>query len=65
MYFVVEQRLHTYRTNWTLLLFASDRESETGDYTAASTYCQAAIGVWSCPNLGFSLSNLCVSVPLW
>ena len=38
---LVEQRLHPDRTNWTLLLFASDRESETGDYTEVMARCQA------------------------
>jgi len=38
---LVEQRLHPYRTNWTLLLFASDLESETADYTEVMELCQA------------------------
>jgi len=29
-YCMVEQRLHTYRTNWTLLLFASDTLARNG-----------------------------------
>jgi len=41
---MVEQRLHTYRTNWTLLLFASDSSSETADYTNTTVYCQAPNG---------------------
>ena len=41
---LAEQRLHTYRTNWTLLLFASDSTSETGDYTGTIVYCQAHEG---------------------
>ena len=44
----VEQRLHTYRTNWTLLLFASDYASETGDYTDAMVYCQARVAFLLC-----------------
>jgi hypothetical protein len=41
---LVEQRLHTYRTNWTLPLRASDRMSETADYTGAWRLCQAQAG---------------------
>lgn len=42
---LVEQRLHPDRTNWTLLLFASDPESETANYTDVSGLCQAERGL--------------------
>ena len=38
---MVEQRLHTYRTNWTLLLLIQTITSETGDYTGVDALCQA------------------------
>ena len=36
-----EQRLHTDRTNWTLLIFLQTPMSETADYTGARGLCQA------------------------
>lgn len=39
-YRTAEQRLHTNRTNWTLLLFRLP-VSETADYTGAKRLCQA------------------------
>ena len=38
---VVEQRLHTYRTNWTLLWLLQTVKPETGDYTGVMELCQA------------------------
>jgi len=41
---MVEQRLHTYRTNWTLHCLLQTPWPETGDYTSVMGSCQARAG---------------------
>jgi len=43
-YRMAEQRLHTDRTNWTLL-FIQTPMSETADYTGAGRSCQGATAI--------------------
>jgi len=44
-YRLAEQRLHTDRTNWTLLILLQTPVSETADYTVAQCLCQAQPGI--------------------
>ena len=41
---MVEQRLHTYRTNRTLLCLLQTLWPETGDYTGGRARCQVRLG---------------------
>jgi len=42
-YLMVEQRLHTYRTNWTLHCLLQTPWPETGDYNGVMGLCQAQV----------------------